>query len=208
MDATALVPIVTAILELRASHPVRVGIDGCCAAGKTTLAEALAREIRAAGRTVIRASTDDFQNPSEVRWQLGPRSAEGFVRHQIDFGALRALLLEPLGPGGSLTFRTSSYDVHASRPNLSPEQHANPSDVLLLDGLFLHPPTLVDCFEQTILIDAPAELCIARALARNQERSTNAADLEAIYREKYLPGFALYCREAAPETKASFVIRC
>jgi len=69
------------ILALEAPHPLRIGIDGFCAAGKTTLANAVAEKLEAKERRVIRASADNFQNPPEVRWQLGPRSPEGFFRH-------------------------------------------------------------------------------------------------------------------------------
>jgi uridine kinase len=206
VNSPSLSPIATRILQLTPGHPIRVGIDGFCASGKTTLADALALELRAAGRDVVRVSADDFQNPPEVRWQLGPRSPEGFFRYQIDFPALRTLLLEPLGPNGSQRFRSSCYDVHASRPNLSIERTASNAAVLVLDGLFLHAPVLEHCFDFTILIAAEFETCLRRALARNQERSDNLTELEAVYREKYIPGFELYCREVAPRERASSVV--
>src|SRR3954464_11477462 len=157
------------ILALEAPHPLRIGIDGFCAAGKTTLANAVAEKLEAKGRRVIRASADNFQNPPEVRWQLGPRSPEGFFRHAIDFQALRSELLEPLGPTGSRQYRTSTYDIRALRPDRSPQQVAASSAILLLDGLFLHSPQLEGCFEFTIFVAAAYETCIARARARKQE---------------------------------------
>jgi uridine kinase len=78
------------ILALEAPHPLRIGIDGFCAAGKTTLANAVAERLEVKERRVIRASADNFQNPPEVRWQMGPQSPEGFFRHAIDFQALRS----------------------------------------------------------------------------------------------------------------------
>lgn len=191
---------------MTAGHPIRVGIDGFCASGKTTLADALALKLQAAGRDVVRVSADDFQNPPEVRWQLGPRSPEGFFRHQIDFSALRTLLLQPLGPNGSRRFRSSCYDAHASRPNLSIERTASSAAILILDGLFLHAPALEHCFDFTILISAEFDTCLRRALSRNQERAEDLIDLESVYREKYIPGFELYCREVAPRERASSVV--
>jgi uridine kinase len=193
------------LLDFDAPYPVRVAIDGFCAAGKTTLADALAVELRAQGRVVIRASADDFQNPPEIRWQLGRRSPEGFFRHTIDFRALRSELLEPLGPEGSLRYRTSTYDIHALRPNVSPEYLATPSAILLLDGLFLHVPQLAGCFDFTVFVSTANETCIARARTRRQEHLADADEIEALYRERYVPGFELYIAEVHPETRASVV---
>ena len=99
------------VANLALGHPTRVGVDGFCAAGKTTIAQILATLLAQAGRPVIRVSSDDFQHPPSIRWQLGRESPEGFYRHAIDFDALRRELLIPLGPGGSRLYRTSTYDV-------------------------------------------------------------------------------------------------
>jgi len=189
------------------THPIRIGIDGFCASGKTTIADALARRVWAAGRTPIRVSADDFQNPPETRWQLGSQSPEGFRRFQIDFEALRSNLLEPLGPNGNRKFRTTWYDVHRSTPNISAEHNAAAADVLLLDGLFLHSAALRDCFEFTVFVSADFETCLERALERNQEQARCREALAELYRIKYIPGFAQYIDEARPERRASFVVR-
>jgi len=194
------------ILNLEVPHPARIAIDGFCAAGKTTLAESLAARLRARGRVVLRACADDFQNPPEIRWRLGRRSPEGFFRHAVDFAALRSQLLEPLGPQGSRLYRTATFDVHASRPRLSPQQLAPPAAILLLDGLFLHAPQLAGCFEFTVFVRAPYATCIARARVRKQERLADADAIEALYRERYIPGFELYVEAVHPEARASAVV--
>ncbi len=50
------------IADIRLGHPVRVGIDGVDAAGKTVLSDELAGSVRARGRHLIRASVDGFHN--------------------------------------------------------------------------------------------------------------------------------------------------
>jgi uridine kinase len=194
------------ILALERPHPIRVGIDGFCAAGKTTLGDALGLELTARGRSVIRACGDDFQNPPNVRYRLGNRSPEGFFRHAMNFALLRGELLDPLGPGGTRAYRTTVYDVLESRVNLSPQQRADASQILVLDGLFLHAPELAGCFDLTVLVEADFETCIARARARKQERYRDADEIEALYRERYVPGFDLYLREVQPQTRASIRI--
>jgi uridine kinase len=199
--------IASAVMSAKASHPIRVGIDGFCASGKTTLADALANRLCEAGRRVIQVCADDFQNPPEIRWQLGKESPESFYRFQIDFQALRSMLLEPLGPGGSLKYRSTCFDVRLSRPNLSAELTAGNTDVLLLDGLFLHDPQIRNCFDITVFVSADFDTCLSRALDRNQEGMTCLVDLEKLYRVKYLPGFALHLSDIQPEKYASFVVQ-
>lgn len=76
----------------------------------------------------------------------------------------------------------------------------------MLDGIFLHAPNLVGCFELTVFVYSPYDTCLARARIRNQERSGDLAELEALYREKYIPGFELYCEESKPQAHASVVV--
>jgi len=66
-----------AVESVTIAHPTRVAIDGVPGAGKTTLADELAVVLRAQGREVIRATIEDFLNPSSVRHPWSD-SAEGW----------------------------------------------------------------------------------------------------------------------------------
>ena len=96
------------ILAVERPHPVRVGIDGVDAAGKTTLADELAPRLEAAGRQVVRASVDCFHNPSGVRYRRGRESPEGYYRDSFDHAAIAECLLQPLGPHGDRRFRRAA----------------------------------------------------------------------------------------------------
>jgi len=194
------------VLALDSTHPKRVLVDGFCGAGKTTFAEQLSNKLAASDRTVIRATTDDFQNPPEIRWQLGKRSTLGFYLHAIDFDSLRRQLLEPLGPGGTRRYRTSTYDIRRMKPNRSPLRVADPSSVLVVDGLFLLTVGLRSCCDFSIFVDASVETCIARARLRNQERLVDADAVEARYRERYSPGFRLYLDHDCPREFADVIV--
>lgn len=191
------------ITALRRPHPIRVGIDGFCASGKTTLADALEVILHDLGHSVIRACGDDFQNPPDIRYQLGKQSPEGFFRYAMDFASMRRELLDPLGPDGTLAYRISTYDVRAAQPNLSIQRRARSRDILLFDGLFLHVNELSGCFDFTIFLDIDYETCIARALRRGKGRFPDGGGLESHYRNRYVPGFALYTAEVHPQEKAS-----
>lgn len=64
MSRTKVISELTDIISaIHLDHPVRVGIDGVDASGKTRLAEELVEPIQEKNRSVIRASIDGFHNP-------------------------------------------------------------------------------------------------------------------------------------------------
>ncbi|SBT41097.1 nucleoside/nucleotide kinase family protein [Micromonospora auratinigra] len=81
-------------------HPLRVAIDGPDAAGKTRLADDLARAL-AGRREVIRVSVDGFHRPAEQRRRRGPLSPQGYYRDSFDHETVVDRLLRPL-PAESL----------------------------------------------------------------------------------------------------------
>ena len=67
------------ILSIKRDHPVRVGIDGVDAAGKTTLADELAPHIEAAGRQMhgeVEVSRYRCPGTSLVSVEISARSGE------------------------------------------------------------------------------------------------------------------------------------
>lgn len=72
---------------------MRVAVDGPDAAGKTTLADALAARVGAA-----RVSADGYLRPPQRRYRLGRYSAEGCYRDSHDHAALRAAVLSQRCP--------------------------------------------------------------------------------------------------------------
>ena len=100
-----LADLITAVDE---PHPVRVGVDGWSAAGKTTLVAELTALIQQSGRTAVRASLDDFKLPVVRRGRYPSGSPEEYYYEMYDHQAIRTELLEPLGPGGSRLFRTAT----------------------------------------------------------------------------------------------------
>ena len=78
--------------------PVRVGIDGPDAAGKTTLADELAAVLAAAGRHVERVSADEFLRAPEYRHRRGRESPEGYYEDSFDHQRLRDAVLRSRSP--------------------------------------------------------------------------------------------------------------
>jgi uridine kinase len=204
--STALAPLADRISAVQRRHPVRVAIDGPDLAGKTTLAEELAKAVRDRGRTVIRASVDGFHRPRRDRYRRGRESPEGYYLDSFDTAQLRRVLLEPLGPDGSRSVRTAIFDHRADRPVDTAPEEAPIDAVLLVDGLFLLRPELRDQWDFSVFVWASAEERLARSMVRDLSPAGSAAELERLYRTRYLPGQELYMAEASPQSLADVVM--
>jgi uridine kinase len=194
--AEVLQRVAAAIARAERPHPVRVAIDGVDGAGKTTLADELAPLVERHGHPVIRASVDGFHRPRAERGH----TAEEYYASSFDYDALRAVLLEPLGPGGDRRYRPAVFDLARDEP-LPEERLTAPSDaVLLCDGIFLHRPELEACWDATIFVAADLDTAVARALARDGGAARER------YRVRYAPGQRRYLAEARPQERADIVV--
>jgi uridine kinase len=187
-------------------HPVRVGIDGISAAGKTTLADELVGPLERLGRTVIRAQIDDFHRPRAERHQLGPYSVEGYYLYAFDFPAIRDVLLQPLGPGGSRRYRVAVFDQPNDVPIDSPEREAPLDAILLADGVFLFRPELDDFWDIRIFVDADVEVATRRAIERDLAWGGTRASREEVYRQRYVPGEQRYLAAVDPRSLADLIV--
>lgn len=187
-------------------HPLRVGIDGVDTAGKTTLADELGALLAGQGRVVIRASVDDFHRPRAERHRRGPDSPLGFYHDTFDYPALRARLLDPLGPGGSQVIQTACYDLVAEAPLDPPPQTVPPDAILLCDGIFLRRPEIAACWDVHLFVQIDFAEVERRAAARDVDRFGGPGMTLARYRRRYIPGQRLYLAEANPAGRADLLL--
>jgi uridine kinase len=190
----------------RAERPIRVAIDGPDAAGKTTLADELASVLRADGREVIRASADDFLRPKEQRHARGADSPLGYYLDAVDYDALAQSLLEPLGAGGSRTYRPAVFDVFEDAPLEGRPATAPDTAVLIMDGVFLQRPEINDLWDVRVYVTAEAEVRLKRALSRDTARFGSADEVKRRYRMRYLPGQQMYVAELRPDNTADALV--
>lgn len=187
-------------------HPVRVAIDGPDAAGKTVLGDELAPLVQRLGRPVIRASLDGFHRPRAERLVRGAESPEGYYEDSFDYAALHSALLEPLGPGGSRRYRTAVFDYRIDAPLLGEEGEAPLDAVLLLDGVFLLRPELVDSWDVRIFVSVPFEESLRRAAMRDRSLFGSESAARRRYERRYIPGQKLYFAMASPERAADAIV--
>jgi len=195
-----------AIQCVKVAHPTRVAIDGPPASGKTTLADELAVVLRRQGRSIVRATIDDFLFPRAQRYPRGEYSAEGCFFDTHDTEALNRVLLDRLGPDGDRRFQHTVYD-HTSDLALSPPLTTVPADaVLIFDGVFLLRPELVDRWDLRIFVSVELEETVRRAVVR-EGRKSSPAMVERRWRERYIPSQQLYFAAARPTDRAHIVVR-
>jgi len=192
------------VVSLYPDRTIRVAIDGVDGVGKTTLADMLAPLVVGRGRPAIRASVDDFHHPRSIRYACGRYSPDGFYLNSYDYDALRAVMLDPLGPGGSGRYVARRFDHRTDRPVTDEVRLAPPSAALIVDGIFLHRPELRSCWELSILLKADFAISVPRGAARDQTPEAVSPSSPA-YR-RYVGGQKLYLTACEPERRADIVI--
>jgi uridine kinase len=195
------------IVGLDYQHPVRVGVDGVDASGKTTFADELAAHLRdATERAIIRASIDGFHNPRAVRVACGKDSPEGYYRNSFDNDAIVNLLLRPLGSAGSREMRRKVFDFRTDQSVQSDYEIVAPDAILVFDGVFLHRPELRPYWDFTIFLHVPFDITVARAEKRDTYLFGDESQVRDRYEMRYVPGQNIYLAEANPMETASMVI--
>tara|TARA_B100000902_G_scaffold216521_1_gene205829 strand:+ start:281 stop:967 length:687 start_codon:yes stop_codon:yes gene_type:complete len=197
--------IALAIGKIDLPHPVRVGIDGLSASGKTVLADELGKLLHEDGRQVIRAGLDGFHNPPEIRHRQGPMSVDGYVEDSFDYMAVREKVLQPLGPGGNGWYCPEIFD-HQKGETVKPVTRETAVDsILLFEGVMLFREELVDFFDFRILIICSDKVILERAKVRDLPHFGDVETLLEKYGKRFLPGQKRYFSESQPEQVADLL---
>ena len=184
-------------------RPLLVAIDGKDTAGKTMLTHELNTLLMERGEQVITASVDGFHNPKEIRYRMGEDSPEGYYRDSFNYNLLRENLLEPLGALGNRKIRVQMFNHHLDEPMIGPDIIAPDNIVLLVEGIFLLRPELINYWDLKIYLDISDGEVLKRAIARDD---WEVEETRRRYLTRYLPGQSLYYTEANPLANADIII--
>ena len=194
------------LLHLRLPHPIRVAVDGRTASGKTTFADEVAAIVQQQGRPVIRASVDGFHRPRVERYRQGRLSPDGYYEDGRDLGAMRRLLLDPLGPGGNRLYVTASFDLERDLPLEGSPRRAPENSVLVVDGTFLQRPELSGSWDFIIFLKVSKKEAHRRGVLRDELALGGREAALELYARRYGPAFDRYDAECDPVGRADAVI--
>jgi uridine kinase/SAM-dependent methyltransferase len=166
----------------RRSAPV-VAIDGPGGSGKSTLADALA----AADSNVVLVRTDDFFLPSAV-----PRPGVQAIARDFDLRRLRREVLEPLAAGRPGCYRRHDWPSDA----LAEEHVVEPGSLVVVEGVYSAARLFDRLLDVRLWVDAPREVRLERALARDGEH------MQSRWLEEWMPAEERYRRAERPDDRA------
>lgn len=198
--------LVERLVSLDLGHPVRVGIDGYCGAGKTTLARDLERAIRRAGRPVLHVDSDGFHHVRERRYRQGRESARGYYDDAYDLDAVAERVLRPLGPGGDRVVATRIHDL-ASDALLDETTRVAPDAVVLFAATFIQRGDLRALWDEVVWVDTDEPTATGRGIARDAAALGGVDAARAAYESRYLAACRIYVEEERPRERASLIVR-
>ena len=204
------------LVRKKASRPLRVGIDGRCASGKTTLADQLgsALALRRPEIQILRPSVDGFHHTRERRYRQGEYSARGYYEDAYDYQAIIECILQPLsGEEFPVLCRQVAHDWRTDLPHDAPPVSVGANAVLLFEGVFVLRQEVDQYWDLRILVDVDAESSIARAIERDiTERDSGMLGsrereiIERKYHLRYEPAWQIYVAEEHPELRADLIV--
>jgi uridine kinase len=154
--------VISAAASWQAAHSgvLVLAIDGHGAAGKSTIAGAVANATAAA-----LVHTDDFfRPPSSVTGGTARRSpGMPALACYYDWRRIKERALEPLRAGRSATFRRFNWERGSG---LDGAVIVHPRPLVLLEGVFSAAPELSDLVDRSVLVDTPEPVRLRRLHAR------------------------------------------
>jgi uridine kinase len=187
--------------------PLKVGIDGRSASGKSTLADALGSVLASCGLDILRPSFDGFHHSRERRYRKGEFSAAGYYEDAYDYQAAIEYLLDPLSGNVFPVFcRQAAHDWRTDMLDAAPPIQVYANTVLLFDGLFLFRRELNAYWDFRILLDIDSATSVSRALERDTGLQGEADFVRKKYEARYEPAWLIYLTEEHPESKADIIV--
>jgi uridine kinase len=145
---------------MHTQKPLVLGIAGCSGSGKTTLARELANQLDATLFPLDLYYRDLSQFPLDARHKQNfdhPDSLESelFIEH-----------VRALARGQAIERPVYDFKTHSRVPG--DFETIPPRDVVIVEGILaLHFAELVRCYDFSVYVDAPHDVCLLRRIHRD-----------------------------------------
>jgi len=167
-------------------RPLVLGIGGCSGSGKTTLAAELATQLDATLFPMDLYYRDLSQFPLDSRHKQNfdhPDSLESelIIEHVRALAEGRAI-------------QRPVYDFKTHSRVAGAFDHIAPTDVVIVEGILaLHFDELVQCYDFSIYVNAPHDVCLARRIHRDvRERGRTEESVRVQFEATAQPMADLY----------------
>lgn len=183
MEIKQISEIITKIKSIQEikEGPIIVAIDGVGGSGKTTLAEALIKNLK---NTII-VQLDDFYSP---------------VLKKPDLKRLENQVLIPLRNGQKAKFQLYEWKTNA----LSDWKIILPEGIIVVEGVFSLDKELINYYDLKIWVEYPSELGFERGVQRDIKK--DGVDSSEKWKDVWMPQEEKYKNEQEPEKKADYII--
>lgn len=180
--------LINKIEELLAQKPNAViGIDGCCASGKTTLASLVSERF---GAQVIH--TDDFFLPPELRTQERFLETGGNIHYERFSSEVAANI-----KGGN----DFDYGIFSCKEmRIIGRQTVTAKRPVIIEGAYAMHPQIGDIYDLRVFLTVPYETQLKRIAARN------GADALEAFTAKWIPLENKYFSEFGIAEKCDIII--
>lgn len=189
------------IRQVRPGSRALIALDGFDGAGKSHLSDEIAEHARTVGnRPLVQVSIDGFHHPRAARHNAGA-GPEGFYRGSYRYPEFQQCVVDPLRRGAQIT--PAIWDVARDEPVNADPVTVPPCGIVLVDGIFLHRPELIDLWDATVWLEVPFSVSVPRGNARFA--GWHDPDPEAASNNRYVYGQRLYLQEADPRSRADWI---
>ena len=145
-------------LDLPGGRAPVIGVSGFGGAGKSTLAAALRQHL--SGSAVVPG--DDFLSAH-------PPTERSDTWSAVDRGRLRCQVLEPARRGAAHRYQVWDWDTRAPGPWVS----LTGASAIIVEGLGLYVPELVELFDVRVWVDVDLESATAQGMWRDEHEYGN-----------------------------------
>ena len=138
--------------------------------------------LAVATTVIIRSSVDGSQRPRAKRYRRGRMTAEDYLDDARDWNAVRDVLLRPLGPDGTLEYRTAMFDLGRDEPARQSARAAATDAIVIVDGTFLQRAELAAEWDVVVFVDVSEEVATERGVARDAAGMGGEAEVRRAHR--------------------------